>query len=94
MRIKFNGGENAYNMSVAITYLIGCNIYNHDTMKVLRQIKEKVMRTRKGNITIPDDDLKQIQFALENSMYTIKKYFSNEVYDNYIKLITNKKQLF
>ena len=52
MRIKFENLENAYTMSIALTYLIGLNIYNRDTQNVFRDIRKKVRDTRTGNITI------------------------------------------
>jgi len=88
MRIKFENMENAYMMSVAITYLIGLNIYNRDTQNVFMEIRKKVHTTKKGNIIISDNDLNQIQFALTDSLFTIKKYFHKDVVNNYIKLIT------
>ena len=87
MRIKFENLENAYTMSIALTYLIGLNIYNRDTQNVFRDIRKKVRDTRTGNITIKNDDINQIQFAVNDSLYTIKKYFSHDVIKNFQKLI-------
>ena len=87
MKIKLDNTEDAYKISIALTYLIGGNIYNRNTMKILKEIKDEALTTISGDIKIPNDNLKQIQFALNNSTHTIKKYFSNEVYNNYLKLI-------
>ena len=51
MRIKFENLENAYTTSIALTYLIGLNIYNRDTQNVFRDIRTKIV-TGKLNFQI------------------------------------------